>query len=283
MRMDNDYPTVELRKLVDESKFHDSKFEAYVREFMKANMPGFPMGILDTDSDIAHERWEMEPDQVHEVVKVYQVTCQCCGCEQQFTTDQVEPCCTDDENKPIPFDKVQRLVYVIKNTNTNEYLDMQGYIRHESLREDYNDVEIDDGSCMGWDDESDAQAAAETADQAYHNEHGHENAYGFPWAHSWAFLPDRWISTASLKAAGFRVADYTGGAGGRHDDVFRLAGIDGGGYDFSLSHYSRLVAIHCQEKGMWVETCSGPAYVTMDYRADLEKISAALDGAIGGK
>jgi hypothetical protein len=131
----------------------------------------------------------------------------------------------------------------------------------------------DEKNVLGWEDEGEAQEAAETADRCYQSEEG-DNGYGFPWAHSYAFIPDGYIKDESLKKAGFRVATYCGGSGDwRDDQEFRLAGIDGGGYSFAGSHFAKLVAYHHEHRGMTVDTAQGRAYITTDYRDDLVKLA----------
>jgi hypothetical protein len=267
-------PTVRLRDLVPDScNYKDKAFEQYVHTWMRRMMPSIPLGMLDTESEIAIERWQIEPDAVHEVEKHTHVGLECSECGETWLEDG-EECCYDDEDKPILINRTERTCFVVYNSNTSEFLSSQGYIRHEQLCEDYSDVNVDGESCLGWDDEGDAEKAAEEADSAYHNEHFHENSYGFPWANGTAFIPDNWVSTASLKAAGFRVATYIGGKGHwRDDEEFRVAGIDGGGYSFSGQHYARLVAYHHEEKKSTVETDHGDAYITTDYRSDLERLA----------
>lgn len=105
----------------------------------------------------------------------------------------------------------------------------------------------------------------ETEDDAidFVRERMEESRYGFPWAHSWAFRPDDRITNDELRAAGFTVATYHGGAGGS----YRLCGIDGGGYSFDGAHFAPLCAIvHANRRGYgWkVETDDGNAYITTE-------------------
>ena len=56
-------PTVTLRALVpDRCNFKDRAFERFVDRFMERLMPGFPLGLLDTSSETALERWEIVED-----------------------------------------------------------------------------------------------------------------------------------------------------------------------------------------------------------------------------
>jgi hypothetical protein len=62
-------PTVTLRALVpDRCNFKDRTFEKFVDSFMQRYMTGFPMGMLDTSSEVAHERWEIVEDDPSEYV-----------------------------------------------------------------------------------------------------------------------------------------------------------------------------------------------------------------------
>lgn len=275
-------PTVRLIDLVpDGCNFKDKTFETYVHRWMERNMPSIPIGLLDTDSESALERWQIEADAIHTVERVMITIHECdeCGTEHHALPD--EPCCTVNEQgsddgmvnvKSCTYTAKDGEYFVVHNDTIGEYLSTQRYVRGERLSEDVEDLLVgDESGVLGWLDESDARDAAEAADKAYNSEHGHESSYGFPWAHSWAFMPDGYITDASLKAAGFRVATYCGGSGNwRTDQEFRLAGIDGGGYSFTGSHFARLVAAHHEGRNVTVETDQGLAYITTDTRNNLE-------------
>lgn len=269
------HPVVEFRKLVADSGFIDKTFEAYVRRWFNLYMPSFPLGLLDTNP----ERWEIDPDAVHEVKEIIWKRRTCSECEEVLADEQ-QVCCTEEQEdgneNPVSVVESEMSVWVVKNSSTGEYVSNTRYVRNAQTGEDHDDVPVDGESVYGWDDEADALEAASNLDNEYHAEYFHENCYGFPWAHSWAFLPDRWVQNGSLSAAGFRVATYTGGSGERHDETFRLAGIDGGGYDMLSSNWARLVAYHTISRDISVDTDNGPAIITMDYRADLEKLSDSL-------
>lgn len=90
-----------------------------------------------------------------------------------------------------------------------------------------------------------------------------ESRYGFPWAWNWAFQPDERITDDELREAGFTVAHYTGGDG----DLYRLCGIDGGGYSVDGAHFAPLCAIVYANRSKYhwtVETDNGEAYITVD-------------------
>ena len=80
----------------------------------------------------------------------------------------------------------------------------------------------------------------------------HETLYGFPFAHSYCYLPEDRIQTEDLVAAGFLVYEVRG---------FRVAGIDGGGYSFEGQHFAKLYALVAQRYGWKVETEAGPSLV----------------------
>ena len=157
-------PTVNLRALVsDRCSFKDRTFERFVGRFMEWAMPRFPLGLLDTSSETAHERWEIVEDDAIDFVR--------------------------------------------------ERMD--------------------------------------------------ESRYGFPWAWNWAFQPDERITDDELREAGFTVAHYTGGDG----DLYRLCGIDGGGYSVDGAHFAPLCAIVYANRSKYhwtVETDNGEAYITVD-------------------
>jgi hypothetical protein len=284
----SNYPTVRLTDLVPDScNFKDKTFESYVTEWMSRNMPSIPLGMLDTESEIAYERWQIEPDSIHDVKTVTWAvwTCEECGEVYDEKPDESDECCYkldedgEETDELYPIKKTERIVYVVVNESIDEALnDSMAYVRYESLGEDYDDVPYPGWqdktyTVYGWDDEGDAHGVVETADQQYHSEHGHEG-YGFPWANNYAFMPDGWISDASLGAAGFRIATYVGGKGdSREDCEYRLAGIDGGGYSFTGQHFAWLIAHHHEERELTVETDNGLAYITTDDRPDLVKLA----------
>ena len=62
-------PVFHFRALVpDRCNFKDETFERFVDRFMERFMPGFPLGLLDTSSETAHERWEIVEDDPSEYV-----------------------------------------------------------------------------------------------------------------------------------------------------------------------------------------------------------------------
>jgi len=193
MRDPDTTPTVTLRALVaDRCNFLDGKFERFVTTFMDRFLPGFPLGLLDTSSEIAHERWEIVED------------------------DPME-CITESQDG-------------------RHHVDWNGY--EETF--DHEEEAFD-----------------------FVRERMEESRYGFPWAWSWAFLPDERITNDELREAGFTVATYTGGEGGRAGDQYRLCGIDAGGYSFRGAHFATLCAIVHGNRSWTVPTNDGPAYITV--------------------
>jgi len=274
-----DHPTVRLSDLVlDACNFKDTTFERYVSQWMDRMMQSIPIGLLDTESDIAHERWQLQPDACHRVMSVTWAVWNCPECGESYTPAKPASCC-----EGVELDPDEQQSFVLYNDSTSEAVTLQDYVRYADLNEDRSDVPFEDDEVLGWDDECDANKAAEQADQRYYDEHGRENMCGFPWANSYAYIPDGYITDGSLKAAGFRVAVYVGGKGDARDDQeFRLAGIDGGGYSFQGSHWARLVAHHHESHGQPVETDQGPAYITTDERSPLEilaDVGSIKDGA----
>ena len=200
MRDPDTTPTVTLRALVaDRCNFLDGKFERFVTTFMDRFLPGFPLGLLDTSSEIAHERWEIVEDDPSEYI-------------------------TELEEGP------------------------EGLISYR-YHADWNGCE------ETFDHEDDAID--------FVRERMEESRYGFPWAWNWAFLPDERITNDELLAAGFTVATYTGGEGGRAGDQYRLCGIDGGGYSFRGAQFATLCAIVHANRSWTVPTIDGPAYITV--------------------
>jgi len=191
-------PTVTLRALVpDLCNYKDQTFKKFVDRFIQRFMPGFPLGLLDTSSEVAHERWEIVEADPHDHV-----------------------------------------------------------------------TEVPDGRYLASGDGFEEEFF-ETEDDAidFVRERMEEIRYGFPWAQSWAFRPDDRITDDELREAGFTVARYTGGEGGRGDAEYRLCGIDGGGYSFDGAHFAPLCAVfHANRRGYgWkVETDDGEAYITLE-------------------
>lgn len=69
MNATSDHPTINFQALVpDRCNFKDRTFERFVDRFMERFMPGFPLGLLDTSSETAHERWEIVEDDPSEYV-----------------------------------------------------------------------------------------------------------------------------------------------------------------------------------------------------------------------
>jgi len=193
-------PTVNLRALVpDRCNFKDRAFERFVDRFMERFMPGFPLGLLDTSSEVAYERWEIvEDDPTEHITEI-----------QEERDDLIV---------------------------TRYLADWNGY---EETFDCFDDAFDHVRQCMD------------------------ESRYGFPWAWSWAFLPDDRITDDELREAGFTVAHYTGGDG----VTYRLCGIDGGGYSFAGAHFATLCAIvyaNRSKHGWTVETDNGEAYITLE-------------------
>jgi len=261
----SNYPTVPLKDLVpDRCNFKDKTFESYVTKWMNRMMPAIPMGLLDTESETAFERWQIEPDSIHEAERVTWVRWECSECGEVFAEEQedAEACC-------VPLTNTSDSGWAIREENYGNLVgDDTGYVGSWKPWYDH-EVELEGTGVYVWLDEGEANEAAEQCDVDYHSEHGHES-HGFPWAHAFAFMPDSRISTASLKAAGFRVANYCGGTGNWGEDCeYRLAGIDGGGYSFAGAHFASLVAYHHEERDCNVGTDNGPAYITTETRPDL--------------
>lgn len=271
--------TVKLSALVsDGTNFKDTVFKRCVHHFMQRSMPSIPLGMLDTESEDASTRWQIETPEHHYVREAKWTAWTCSACGDQYT-DEPEVCCYDDEDENCPIEKSTESAYVVVNEHTGVCLSsLSDYVQHGDIYFEREDVVYEgETDAWGWEDEGDAWAAAQEADEAYESEHGHEHRYGFPWAHGTVFIPDPYISDAALKGAGFVVASYIGGDGDdRRNDSYRLAGIDGGGYSFMGAHFATLVALHHEERQMKVETAHGDVFITTDERADLEVL--AQDG-----
>jgi len=84
-------PAVTLQALVpDRCNFKDRTFERFVDRFMERFMPGFPLGLLDTSSGRAHERWEIVEDDPMECIAESQDGCYRVdwnGCEETFDNE----------------------------------------------------------------------------------------------------------------------------------------------------------------------------------------------------
>ena len=271
---DPDIPTVKLTDLIkDGCNYQDNTFEQFVRDFMQRNMPGFPLGLLQTEGDDAYERWEIEPEDRFVVKKLKLTIYTCSACCEEYSEWGVEGlggvCCPlesladaeeaeEDEEEYEPLESEVRTYTVIQDDH---------YADGTYTDDGDEQIEVDRGvTCWGWvcDADGDDDGLAEQKAQDMNHENQMESGHGFPWANNWCFLPDDYIETQDLKDAGFTVADYTGGQGdSRNDSTYRLAGIDGGGYNFSC-HFSKLCALHYSRKNWTVETDDGPCYITCD-------------------
>lgn len=267
--------TIKYRELVTDGNFRDKKFEEYVREWMRRNMRGFPMGLIDTEDP---ERWEVQPSMHHTVVPMNVTLWECPECECVHS-DQEEECCYGEEDEPIPLRAQLTQGYAVLNENTGDYInDRTDYAWRDVEPVQDQTTEIDKETVYLWDDEGEANAAATWCDSAYES-YADESRYGFPWANSYAYMPKTFIDDGHLKQAGFIVGTYTGGAGGQYDQEFRLCGIDGGGYNFTTQHFAKLVAIVTSEREHTVQTDQGEVVIDMDERSDLERLAAAEDAA----
>lgn len=206
--------------LINDSNFLDDAFKKDVEKFRERMMPGMPLGLLNTDN---FELWGIIPDSVHSIHKV--------AWEDEGTVQDG---------------------WAIRNDNTMEWVDYADLPHNCMPAED--SVLLLDQNCNAsvWNDEDEANEALEHLDQDYEIEHGWENRLAIPWGHSWFTLPDGYIDTDDLRAAGFTVATYKG--------EYRLAGIDGVGYSHEV-HYAKLYALHCVRHDWEVATDKGPAKV----------------------
>lgn len=270
--------TVKYSELVRDGNFLDSAFGEYVREWMSRNMPGFSLGLLDTDDP---ERWEVQAAMTHTVKDINVTVWVCPQCEERHAAPDAE-CCHDDDDEPVPLERTDIQGYAVFNEDTGDFVfSSTSYTSHEVWPTQDDEVDLDGEEVYLWDDEGDAEAAASWCDDAY-EAYGDANRYGFPWANSYARMPESFISDGDLKEAGFVVATYTGGSGGRYDEQFRLCGIDGGGYDFTTCHFAKLVAIVTSRIGVPVETTQGRAIVDMDERHELVKLADAIRSGEAG-
>jgi len=250
----------------DRCNFKDNAFRMYVEEFMSTHMPGFPMGLLQTEGEGAYDRWQVQPDLRYKVIRVSATVYICDACDTEFRqSEYIEledgMCCPNEGLTPQSKD-----YFVLVDTDYGD----SAYVEDAGS----DTLEIGDEKVEGWDaeayDESDAQDKADELDQEASNEGG----YGFPWAHSWCHQPDAAITDDELKEAGFKVATYTGGEGGRNDDSFRLCGVDGGGFSFSGSIFASLVYIVSSARNWPIKTDKGEAYfIEKDELTPVEQLS----------
>lgn len=270
----SNYPTVRLDALVkDQCNFVDQAFEKYVDDWMNRMMPGFPIGLLDTDNI---ERWEIAGRDYFSVEEYELRKAQCdndedCAEEWDEEWGQEIPdgplCPTCEKGKVIVETET---VYVVRD---DDYIDQ--HVEHPLTSSDGDTKE----GWSFWRDEDEAEAEAEQQSL----EAGHERSYGFPWANGWCYLPDNYVQTEDLQAAGFVVATYTGGNGeGSSNEQYRLCGIDGGGYSFAGQHFAKLVALHHERNTSTVKTDAGYVHITTDYRTLSEQLAADSTEQIQG-
>lgn len=266
--MRDGYPVVRYDELTDGHNSLDNPFSVFVDLWMNSFMPGGPMGMLDTNP----ERWEVEPEAVHEVQAIEWPAWECTECGAKHDEEPDTPCCPEGTAE-----STTCTGFVLVNTYTREFVTHNcGYSRY-TIDQYHDDVITyeDESDVLVWHDRHEAERMVEEADRAYDAESGHERQFGFPWAHSWWHRPDGFIKSDLLKSAGFRVGSYVGGAGDYHqDETYRLCGIDGGGYSFKEAHFTRLVALWSADgNSCTVPTQYGDAFITFDYRSELEKLA----------
>lgn len=269
MHKDPNIPTVKFEDLCpDRCNFKDQTFERFVRRFMEKYMPGFPLGLLDTSSSEAFERWQIEPDDRYEVKRLEFTVYTCIECGEEYSEEDAKEkeyiCCPlehlaasvegkEDEEEYEPLEKEVRTGLVLRDSH---------YAQDDYSESDGNlSIGVPGhGMVYGWseDDEEDAEQSAREKNY----EAMREGSYGFPWANLWAYMPDDVITDQELKDAGFVVARYCGGEGNwRQDDDYRLVGIDGGGYNMVGAHWAPLCAAVHARRNWQVETDNGPAYI----------------------
>ena len=215
--------TVFLTDLVpDACNFQDKVFEGFVRAFMDKFMPAVKMGVLDEDP----ERWEVPPRFRYEVQEKERP-----GRGEDYGEEEEEV----------------YTCYIIVDT---DYLQMYA---EEHLENGIGgcDGALPDGITAFWDDKERAEERAREMD--YEEDHH----YGFPWANNWAYFPDERFTKEELQAAGFRVGHYTGG----DKQLYRVCGIDGGGYSFEGQHWAPLCAIFHETRNLKVETEAGMRFI----------------------
>jgi hypothetical protein len=274
---------VTLQELVpDRCNFKDKTFETYVKAFMESNMPGFPMGLLQTDGEGAYERWEIQPDDRYKVITVQATVYTCPGCSEEYQESAYkalengicDSCRVEEEtpvvSEPPTFETETKSYYVLVDTDYGDtsYVEDAG---EETL--DIGGETVEGWSCDNY-DEDDAQSKADELNQ----EAASEGGYGFPWTHSWCYIPDERFDDNELRAAGFKVATYTGGDGSRNSDTFRLCGVDGSGFSFVGSIFASLVDIVCGGRNWSVKTDTGDAYlVDEDEKGLMEQLAGVHD------
>lgn len=272
MNIMEDIRTVTLADLVpDRCNFKDDAFAEWVNEFMNRNMPSFPLGLLDTSSAEAFERWQVQPEDRYKVVDLDLVVYVCHDCGEEYPfwegkePDEVPVCCplealarqdgAEVEEEPELFEREERKWLVLKDDHyvNEEYVERAGEHMIEL-------PEPEGESVWGW-YENDRDSAVQAANEKDH-ESMQEQQHGFPWANSWCWLPDDFITDQELKDAGFTVATYCGGKGDwREDNEYRLCGVDGGGYSFKGQHFAPLAAAVAARCNWTVETDEGPAHI----------------------
>jgi hypothetical protein len=95
--------------------------------------------------------------------------------------------------------------------------------------------------------------------------------HGFPFASYHAHMPTDSCRDVALRAAGFVLAHYIGPDG----DRWRMAGIDGGGYSFELTHWAELAVYVAYDREWLVPTEKGLRLVTPDTRPVMEQLADA--------
>ena len=228
--------TIHLDELVpDRCNFKDKTFEGEVARFMAWAMPGFPVGLLDTEDA---EKWEFLEAGARVLAVDYTISVR--------PADQDEP-----EQAVIEIDDCD------EDLSDEQESAVRAFVRDycncpapgEGADSDTVYLALAGEAVIGC---YERERSAERALDEWREEQEEARA-GFPWAHAWAHLPDEGVSTEDLQRAGFTVATYNGGDG----SGYRLAGVDGGGYSFDGQHFGPLYAIWAERRGVEVETDHG--------------------------
>lgn len=235
-------PEVHVGALLTEGTPERTNTDDHTTRFMEKWLPGFSLSLLEKD----YERWDMLPKPWFSVVRL------------PYTAEE-------DEHEVWGWG-IQEVNYGHSvGDNTHEWAtELWSYL---SSRPEWDST---DGNSWVWEEEADAEDAAEEASRWYEHEHGHEHRHGHPWANNFVYIPDERISTKDLLSAGFVAANYQDSDG----DWVRCCGIDGGGYGFMEPHFIKLYFLHVDRFDWLHERADGTkVYVTFDNRHPLEKLA----------
>ncbi len=262
--MSRNVVAVHETSLYNNSGLKDAVFASAVRDWMAQRMPMMPRGLLSTDT----EHWEVEQLARFVVEDEQEFTCfVCTGCDERLCVlpEGGAPSCPECAEPGVEPPAVRSEVvegYAVRDTEDNCLLSPATTLTRED-----EEVPTADGIVSVFILERDAEREVEAQLRRLRETSDDD----IPWMHSWFFLPDNSIRTETLQQAGFVVAQYSGGSGQR----YRLAGVNGVGYNHEACHHAKLYVLHHFDTVQLIPTQLGQTLV-VPLGASADALQAAM-------